>query len=1079
MSQRQQCTICVSGGKKIKYCKKAKCTCKIIYQNSGIHMCVTCIQSFFPFGSLDDKSLKECFQKKSFDQAKLAKCLNRAEYNNDENILDENIDPDINLLNDLKKKSMYFTCHEFNRRLSNTLSCTVSLLHLNCRSLRKNFQNVENMLNNIKIKFDVVAITESWLSSTDDLNLYKINGYEIEYMHRLNKRGGGILIYVKQNIKSTKLTNLSISQAGSMESLALELKLKHQKINLACIYRPPSTDISTFNNQLQNYVYSLSKTNKSKTIVCGDFNIDLLKCDSHGPTQDFNELMYSSGFFPVINKPTRITENSATLIDNIWINQINEHENLSGLIVDDISDHLPIYCIINPNCTSSSKSESTSKSVKYVRKEGQNNVSRLLEMLGKENWDCVMPQTNVNKAYNSFLEIYTNNYEKCCPLVKVREQNNPVNSKPWITSALKNAICKKNLLYKNFLKTPTSELKQKYKKYRNRLTSILRKSEKIYYEKLLNAYKNDTKKTWIVIKSVLKRNLVSPIHCKKFIHDGQSIEGGLNIAQSFNKYFTNVGPSLANQIKQLPHADHRLFMGEQVQQSMFLSMVTETEILKIVNNFKNKTSKDFNNVKMSSVKSLIPALIRPMTHICNLSLLTGIFPNNMKVAKIIPIFKSGKENELGNYRPISILPQFSKVLERVFYKRLMNFIEKNNILSNSQYGFRVNHSTNYALSELVELISDATENKKYALGLFIDLKKAFDTVDHTILIDKLSMYGVRGLPLDWVKSYLMQRQQYVSFNSTCSSKLEITCGVPQGSILGPLLFLLYVNDICNISTLVNLILFADDTSLFFSHHNAETLFQIVNMELEKLSKWFKINKMSLHIHKTKYILFGNKAPSPDIKIIIDNECLDKVLETNFLGVTVEHSLTWKKQITSIESKISKGIGILAKMKSKFNKKTLLLLYSTLILPYLNYCSEIWGNTYESHLKKICLLQKKAIRIISGLKPLDHCSESFADLGCLKFPDIVLLKSCIIVYKASNKSLPANILNRFHQVSSLHDHVTRHSTNFFQNAATKNTKQMCLSIKGISVFNALPKEIKMCKTVSSFKRNLKKYLLSKY
>ena len=219
-------------------------------------------------------------------------------------------------------------------------------------------------------------------------------------------------------------------------------------------------------------------------------------------------------------------------------------------------------------------------------------------------------------------------------------------------------------------------------------------------------------------------------------------------------------------------------------------------------------------------------------------------------------FKSGKQDEFGNYRPISILPQFSKILEKLFYKKLQSFLNQFNILANSQYGFRPNHSTALALSDLTETIADALEQKKYCLGIFIDLKKAFDTVNHKILRKKLEHYGIRGCTLDWLKSYLNNRTQKVVFNDLVSDELTIECGVPQGSILGPLLFLIYINDIFNISDKLNPILFADDSSFICSDKSIDRLKTTTNNELKKLNLWFKLNIMSVNIEKSHYMIFG-------------------------------------------------------------------------------------------------------------------------------------------------------------------------------------------------------------------------------
>lgn len=259
------------------------------------------------------------------------------------------------------------------------------------------------------------------------------------------------------------------------------------------------------------------------------------------------------------------------------------------------------------------------------------------------------------------------------------------------------------------------------------------------------------------------------------------------------------------------------------QLSIFLGATTEFEVINIVYKCKSKLSTDCHDVDMALVKKVIKNISKPLSYICNLSFQTGCVPNKMKIAKVIPIYKNGNKQNFTNYRPISLLPQFSKILEKLFNSRLEKFIEKHKIINESQYGFGTQRTTSMAIIEATEEITNALDKKEYTVGIFMDLKKAFDTINHSILINKLEQYGIRGVAGNWIKSYLSGRVQTVQIEQTTSRNLGITCGVPQGSVLGPRLFNLYVNNIFNVSTLLKLILFADDTNIFFSSDNYNEL----------------------------------------------------------------------------------------------------------------------------------------------------------------------------------------------------------------------------------------------------------------
>ena len=391
--------------------------------------------------------------------------------------------------------------------------------------------------------------------------------------------------------------------------------------------------------------------------------------------------------------------------------------------------------------------------------------------------------------------------------------------------------------------------------------------------------------------------------------------------------------------------------------------VTAEELKTIAKGFNDGKVPGADNIPISIIKKTFDLISDPLLSNINLSLSSGVSPDRLKISKIIPTLKSDNDSLAQNYRPISILPAFSKIFE--IYNRIFQFLVDNDILFEHQFGFRPGHSTSHGLVNFVNKVANAVDCQKYLAGIFLDLSKAFDTLDHAILLSKLEACGITGTAHQWITDYFRNRIQYVQIDDSKSDALrQIICGVPQG----PLFFIIYINDLpaCSSSNELEFILFADDTSIFFEHSDLDVLTSHLHDQLHNVSTWLKANKLSINVKKTKLMIFRPRQKTLPItrQIIIENNVLEQVDNTKFLGVYIDQHLTWKTHVNFIAAKISKSVGLLYKAKYYLPSKSLLTLYYALVYPYLTYCNLIWASTYVTNLQRIYLLQKRAVRAIS-------------------------------------------------------------------------------------------------------------------
>jgi Reverse transcriptase (RNA-dependent DNA polymerase) len=559
--------------------------------------------------------------------------------------------------------------------------------------------------------------------------------------------------------------------------------------------------------------------------------------------------------------------------------------------------------------------------------------------------------------------------------------------------------------------------------------TFIRASKKLYFETELEKHKSNLKITWELLrkaigKNKLKKSSIQTINCNgNLIHDAKEI------ANSFNLYFTTIADTILEDIHPTVRPPEYPFNDNVPLFSIADKPVTNFEILTTFHELNSKRSEDYTGISMYFLKNLTLQLAIPLSHVFNLSFSQGVVPYQLKIAKVVPIFKSGDPLLLDNYRPISLLSNFSKVLEKIMCNRLTHFLTTNKILSKSQFGFRRKHSTIHPIIHLLNEITGASNSKKYTLAIFCDLRKAFDTCDHEILVKKLNKLGVRNAELNWFISYLSGRLQFVYLNGIESNRMQIKKGVPQGSILGPLLFLVYVNDLPECSALITF-LFADDTTLLASSDNLQDLFTFVNLEFKKVVTFFRAHKMALHPKKTNYIVFNANDHvflDTNLDIFIDSNNEDENFEElkvkiarisihsstpaiKFLGVYLDPKLNFKFHLTQIANRISKSLYVIQASKNILSEKSLKNLYYALIHSHLIYGIHVWSAAASSNLTHLEKLQKKAIRIINKAKYNSHTEPMFKDCKILPLKYLILYFKILFMFDFANDLLPESFKN---------------------------------------------------------------------
>lgn len=960
-----------------------------------------------------------------------------------------------------------FAQHEFTN--------SFKICHLNIHSLPNKYEDLIDVLDGMHEKFilpDIFLLCETFLNKMN-YDKYHFNNYNMVSEYRTQKSRGGVSILIRTNINYIIRSDLRVFEEGKFESIFIEILRKSEaNIVIGEVYRVPGTNEAEFLNCYESIIDRIKDEHK-KIIIGTDQNLDFLKINTHRNTQKFFEINVTNNLLPTIFKPTRVTSTSATLIDNIYVDTAIGSNISSHIITTGISDHFICLSIIHNMKMDRGTTQVTS------RKLNDSIFRNIKGALSNKDWNYLNEMT-INDACSALNSEIVRAIDFYAPLKKITLNIKYHKRDPWFTTGLKTSSVKCWKMYKQVMHKPHDSIEYvNYKNYRNMYNNLRRRAKFKYTYDLISACRNDSKKMWGILNRISGKIRNKSRLTDEIIVNGQKVQDQNIISNAFAKYYSEIGKNMSEKIEQQgPILDPTSNITSRVNESCFLFPTTHQEIERLIKGLKSKNSKGHDEITNTILKSIYPSILHALFIIFNKSLSTGVVPDYMKLAIVKPLYKSKSIFEIKNYRPISLLPVVSKILEKIVHNRLIKFLEKHKILCEGQYGFRKNRCTTDAILDLTGNIIDGFNKKMLTIALFLDMSKAFDSIKHETLLKKMELYGIRGTALSWIRNYLCNRNIKVMFNESLSEKYTVNFGTPQGSVLGPLLYIILTNDMPNILKFSRAVMFADDTTIYTTGSNVRFLYRKLNEDLQRITQWFKDNSLSLNVEKTTYIIFSNANNNPNINknIYIDNKVIHKVAQTKFLGVYIDEHLKWDSHVQNLSLKLASGIYSLNMARRMLSADAKRLIYFSHVFSHLTYAMSAWGPMMsKSNLRKLQVNQNKAVRSIFNLTKRTRLAPYYKKAELLDIKSLIELSLVKISYRYTTNVLPKRIVNLFEHTN--HTHNTRNRTMLHAVPHTSQVYNKCYLGRAPHVWLYLPRDLKDIGNKKRFNNCFVKYKLN--
>ena len=934
----------------------------------------------------------------------------------------------------------------------------LNILYTNIRSLKNHFNELILLLEKYKeeknLTFDLIALSETWVNK-EQLSLFRLEGYRSFIQPRLDgRRSGGVAWFAQKDLKITDCKPIPIKTGNALKLTLPTSGLRSNNTTINLIYRDCTSSKQTFVTELER----LLETEKHETLILGDININIL---NNQEAADYLDVIEASGLKSEMNEPTRET----ACLDHVMVRG-QSFVTCTKILEETITDHAVIHISLTSQDNNFQKLDNNRKYYITNNKQFQQNIK-------KQNWCWTADQTtSVNRLFERLTETVQRCQQKATRVITFRSDKKGKSRQPWITPALMKLTSDKAAAYKLLMQNrDSSEFKENFKHISKLVKYEARKEKVKYYSNLLNKNVDNPKRYWQIVnnfREVKKENDIDDIILDDIVYKVDTSPD--KIADGFNLHYKQL-PEKYNNSQNYSQdyllQDFRTRCTIDTKLDGFILSASDVE--RAIHQLKNKNSSALDGISASTIKKIPIQMAKILTPLFNTALKRGEFPKNLKTAIVIPIFKNGDKKLFQNYRPISLISVFSKIYEKCVKEKILNYLDHINFFAPQQFGFLKEKSTDSALFNHITQITESIEANKATMAVYLDLAKAFDTVSTKILLRKLNKIGIEGPLLTWFKTYLDNRKQVVRIGEHISSAVQIKWGFPQGSVLGPLLFLIYINYLYLQPLRAKITGYADDTSLLYSSNSKQGLESDFRYDTTILLKWFKQNLLHLNLEKCKMMVFGYKTPewAEEIKISLSEteplNYLERVYEIKVLGIYIDQKLTWKSHSVYLQTKLRKLNYLFFHLRRNFNQHHMLKLYQPLYESVMSYGIIHWGAS--AHIKPIKVLQNKVCRSILNLDRMTSEADIYSKMGNYGVSLVSLYKRRVGMFIFKHKG-----------DFQIHDTVSYTRTGGGVVAAypgyTKHHSRIQLCYKGYEIFNKLPSHCRNENRIATYKKQLR-------